>query len=130
MKRHAFEMCRYVINGLFATAVHFSILFLCLRVIGIPLAGISNLIAAVFGIAASFLGSRYFVFPKTGEKISTQALKFSGLYGAIAVLHGVVLFIWTDWLGLDYRIGFLLATVLQVSLSYVGNKFLVFRVPV
>jgi hypothetical protein len=28
---------------------------------------------------------------------------------------------------LDYRIGFLIATVLQFSLSYVGNKRLVFN---
>ncbi len=57
----------------------------------------------------------------------TQAMKFSGLYGAIAVLHGLVLLIWTDWLGLDYRIGFLIATAIQVSLSYIGNKLLVFK---
>ena len=56
---------------------------------------------------ASFLGNRYFVFPKTGEAIVTQAMKFGGLYGVIAVFHGLVLLIWTDWYALDYRIGFL-----------------------
>jgi hypothetical protein len=30
-------------------------------------------------------------------------------------------------LGLNYQAGFLVATALQVSLSYLGNKFLVFR---
>jgi hypothetical protein len=56
-----------------------------------------------------------------------QAAKFGALYAAIAVLHGLVLYFWTDKLRLDYRYGFLLATVLQVVLSYCGNKKLVFR---
>ena len=45
----------------------------------------------------------------------------------IAVFHGLVLLIWTDWYALDYRIGFLIATVVQVLLSYLGNKLLVFK---
>lgn len=127
MKQHACEIVRYIINGVAATAVHFSALYIGLNLLHLPSAGFANLVAALFGIFASFLGSRYFVFPKTGEGILRQACKFSGLYGAIALLHGLVLFVWTDQLGFDYRIGFLLATVLQVSLSYVGNKFLVFK---
>jgi putative flippase GtrA len=90
-------------------------------------AGLANLIAAAFGITASFLGSRYFVFRKTDVPLSRQALKFAGLYGVIALGHGAVLFAWTDWHHLDYRLGFLLATSLQVLLSYVGNKLLVFK---
>jgi len=127
MNAHKYEIIRFIINGLLATAVHFGVLTFCIEVIGIQSAGLSNLIAAVFGISASFLGSRYFVFSPTGEAIAKQALKFSGLYGAIALLHGLMLLIWTDHYGLDYRMGFLIATIIQVSLSYLGNKFLVFK---
>jgi len=127
LNRHTGELVRYVINGVIATAVHYGVLSFNLDVLNFPSAGLANLAAAVFGISTSFLGSRYFVFPKTGEAITTQAIKFSGLYGAIAVLHGLVLLVWTDWLGLDYRLGFLIATGFQVSLSYIGNKFLVFK---
>ena len=127
MNQHALEVLRYIINGVVATLIHFGMLTFCLKVVDIPSAGLANLIAAMFGITASFIGSRYFVFPVTGDKIAAQVLKFSGLYGGIAILHGFVLLIWSDWLGFDYRIGFLIATALQVSLSYVGNKFFVFR---
>ncbi len=127
MNRHALEIVRYGINGVVATAVHYGVLTFNLNVLNFPSAGVANLVAAVFGIGTSFLGSRYFVFPGTGEAIITQAIKFSGLYGAIAVLHGLVLLIWTDWYGLDYRFGFLIAIALQVSLSYLGNKFLDFK---
>ena len=127
MNANAFEILRYALNGLVATAVHFGVLTFNLEVLEIPSAGLSNLIAAVFGIGASFIGSRYFVFPATDASMLGQAIKFSSLYGGIALLHGLVLLAWTDWLGMDYRWGFLLATGLQVVLSYIGNKFLVFK---
>lgn len=110
-----------------ATAVHFGILSFNLDVLNFYSAGMANLIAAVFGITTSFLGNRYYVFRKNDECISRQAINFSGLYGSIALLHGLILLIWTDWLALDYRMGFLIATAFQVSLGYIGNKFLVFK---
>lgn len=121
------ELIRYGINGVIATAVHFTALYFNIHVLNVPSAGLANLVAAVFGITVSFLGSRYFVFNKTGETITAQAIKFSGLYGTMAILHGLVLLVWTDWLTLDYRDGFLIATSFQVSISYLGNKFLVFK---
>ncbi len=122
------EFARYVINGLAATAVHYGVLTFNLKVLDLPSAGLANFFAAIVGIAASFLGSRYFVFRQTEVAIYLQAVKFSGLYGLIAVLHGFILFFWSDWLGLNYTIGFLIATVVQVLFSYLGNKRLVFNV--
>jgi len=121
------ELFKYGTNGLVATAVHYGVLKFNLTVIGISSAGIANLIAACFGISTSFLGNRYFVFQSNDPNILSQALKFSGLYGAIALLHGFILFVWSDWFGLDYRIGFLIATFFQFVLSYIGNKKMVFK---
>lgn len=121
------EISRYIINGLLATAMHYGVLTFLLEVINLSSAGVANLFAAIVGISASFLGSRYFVFRNHKENIITQAVKFSGLYGFIAVLHGLILYIWSDHFGLDYRIGFLVATFFQVSLSFIGNKLLVFN---
>lgn len=127
MKSQAAEVSRYAINGLIATAVHYGVLTANLSLLELESAGLANFIAAIFGIATSFLGSRYYVFNRTTGSIVQQMLKFSGLYGVIAALHGLLLFVWTDWHGMDYRLGFLLATVMQVSLSYLGNKLLVFK---
>lgn len=121
------EIVRYAINGLVATVVHFCVLTICVEVIEIPSAAISNIIAAGFGITTSFLGSRYFVFRRRHDPILSQAAKFTILYASIATLHGLVLFVWTDIFAMDYRIGFLIATVLQVLISYIGNKKLVFK---
>ncbi|MCD1627282.1 GtrA family protein [Seohaeicola saemankumensis] len=120
-------MLRYVINGLIATGVHYAVLTINLNFFGFASAGLANFVAAFFGITASFLGSRYYVFRSTQADISKQFFKFSGLYVSIAFLHGTILWLWTDKLGLDFRIGFLIATTFQVSISYFGNKLLVFK---
>jgi len=121
------EFSRYFINGLLATAVHYGVLTLNLQYLDMQSAGLANMLAAVFGITSSFFGNRYFVFRKHQGGLLSQAGSFLLLYAAIACLHGAVLFGWTDVGGLDYRLGFLVATFLQVILSYWGNKRLVFK---
>ena len=121
------QVVRYTINGILATLVHFAVLSFNLKIIGLSSAGVANFIAAFFGIAASFLGSRYFVFQEHTEPFLKQAAKFAGLYAAIVVLHGFVLYIWTDQLLMDFRYGFLIAAGLQVILTYFGNKNMVFN---
>lgn len=127
MTAHVAELARYVINGIAATIVHYGVLTLNLEWLGFRSAGAANLVAAFFGITASFLGSRYCVFRNRSASIWQQAAGFGSLYGAIAVLHGAVLWVWTDWWGFDHRVGFCIATALQMSLSYLGNKYLVFK---
>ncbi|GAA4409085.1 hypothetical protein GCM10011450_27200 [Advenella faeciporci] len=127
MRKHAGEVGRYIVNGLVATAVHYSVLMANLELLDFQSAGVANFVAALFGIMVSYFGSRYFVFKNTVESIISQASKFGILYGLIAILHGFVLFVWADWYAFSYSTGFLIATVLQVSLSYLGNKFLVFK---
>ena len=121
------EIARYVVNGLLATGVHFSVLMLNIEVYDMQSAGLANMIAAIFGVTASFLGSRYFVFKKHQDPVLNQVMMFGILYASIACLHGLVLYGWADVYRLDYRIGFIMATILQVALSYWGNKFLVFK---
>ena len=120
------QVARYAINGLAATAVHFVVLQINLKLFGITSAGLANFMAAFFGIAVSFTGSRLYVFHDHQQPVLQQASKFGLLYALIACLHGLMLYMWADLQGWDYRVGFLLATMLQVSLSYWGNKYLVF----
>ena len=117
---------RYIINGLAATAVHYTVLVFNLEVLRFGSAGVANLLAAVVGISTSFLGSRYFVFPGAANSVASQVMRFSVLYIVLALMHGAVLHVWTDRLFLDYRIGFVIATMCQMVGSYFGNKILVF----
>ena len=127
MKALSSEVVRYIVNGLVATGVHYGVLNLNLHVFGFQSAGIANMVAALFGITCSFIGNRYCVFRQTRTPLPQQILRFGGLYGAIALLHGLTLFIWTDRLHLNVTLGFLIATALQVALSYLGNKIFVFK---
>lgn len=120
------EIIRYIINGLVATLVHFLVLTFNVEWVGIQSAGVSNFLAALFGITASYLGSRYYVFRKHDVPIFGQASLFVFLYGLIAAVHGLILLVWTDLYGNDYRIGFVIATFFQALMSYLGNKYLVF----
>jgi putative flippase GtrA len=120
-------MFRYLVNGMVATGIHFSVLVFNIRVLELQSAGLANFIAAVFGIISSFIGSRYFVFPDARNDIYAQATKFGAMYCVFAIFHGAVLAMWTDVLQNDYRLGFLLATAMQVVGSYFGNKFLIFK---
>ena len=120
------EFLRYVLNGLFATVVHYSMLMFGLEVLRLPSAGLANFLAAIFGITASFIGNRYFVFRNYATALTQQAWRFAALYAVIAIMHATLLLFWTDLGGLDYRAGFLVASVMQFILSYFGNKSLVF----
>lgn len=117
---------RFLINGLVAAAIHFSLLCLLMEGAGLPSAGVANLLAAVGGVSASFLGNRHFVFRAASQPVLGQAWKFLLLYSLTTLMHGAVLFGWTDLAGRDYRVGFLIATGAQVVMSFAGNRLLVF----
>ena len=78
-------------------------------------------------ILVSFLGNKYFVFRHKSDNLLRDAAKFSILYIAIALLHGITLYIWTDIYEQSYIIGFIFAVIMQVMLAFWGSKFLVFR---
>ena len=120
------QLVRFMLNGLAATIVHFTVLLLIVEVVQLPTAGGANLLATLVGIAVSFLGNRHFVFCQTTAPVMGQALKFLILYLVIALVHGCFLLVWTDLAGFDYRIGFFLAIIIQFALSFSCTRKLVF----
>jgi putative flippase GtrA len=120
------EVVRYLVNGVAATIIHFGCLSILIYSGLLSSAGLANLFAAIAGITASFLGSRYFVFRGHSAGFAAQLWRFVAFYGLFAVIHAGVLFVWTDVMHLDFRIGFLLATGLQMLMSFSANKLLVF----
>lgn len=121
------QFVRYLINGFVATAINFVTLSLFIGLLPQGMAWFASALASCFGITASFLGSRYFVFPNALGHVGIQVGKFIGVYGTTACLHALVLFVWSDCWHLPWEIGFILATVLQVAISYLSNKYFVFK---
>lgn len=120
------EIGRFIINGIIATLIHYSVLRFNLNVLGVTSAGLANFFAAWFGIVASFLGNRYFVFRRKDVSADRQAVRFLALYLFIACTHGLLLFAWTDKYQQNYTVGFLLVTALLTATSYLGNRLFVF----
>jgi len=120
-------LVRYIINGVIATTIHYVIFLFLYNVVEIGSAGLANFIAAIFGVMASFLGNRYFVFKSVEQKIVGQAILFYVLYGVIAVAHGLTMYFWVDILKFNQHVGFLLASIIQFAASFFGNKVLVFK---
>lgn len=118
---------RYAINGIFATALHYAVLFLCIEYFQLSSIGLSNLFASLFGISISFLGNRFFVFQSKDDNFSHQATKFVFLYIIIAFIHGFILYIWSDIYNLNYNIGFVIAVLVQFFLGYLSSLYLVFN---
>lgn len=118
-----------ICNGLVATAVHYTILRFNLEVLGLHSAGLANGIAAIFGIIVSFIGNRYFVFRIVIVQVplAKQVLLFILTYFCIALIHTCILYFWTDVYNLNYTLGFLMATAMQVVFSFFSNKFMVFK---
>jgi putative flippase GtrA len=126
MKERQRQLLRYVVNGLAATLVHYLVLYSCLEIVGVKSAGLANVVASAVGISVSFIGNRYFVFPAQKAAFFQQAAKFAVLYTIIATINGLVLFMWTDVLGLNYTVGFLIGVAVQVLIGYVGARRHVF----
>ena len=123
----ASEKLRYVLNGALATLVHYLVLRTAIDGLEFGSAGLANLLGSAAGIATSYVGNRHFVYRDTLAPVLTQGARFVALYIALAAMHGLVLFLWTDRLGLNYQIGFLLTIAIQVAAGYIGNKHLVFK---
>tara|TARA_B100001059_G_C17574928_1_gene446892 strand:+ start:241 stop:645 length:405 start_codon:yes stop_codon:yes gene_type:complete len=121
------ETYKFIINGLFATLVHFLVLLILSSFSPLNY-GVSNLIGYIFGSISSFLGNKFFVF-KISNNIHTftQALKFIFLYIFLAINSGVALYIWTDINKYNFVIGFLGITALNTIISFMVNKFLIFN---
>lgn len=116
---------RFVVNGLAATAVHFAVLSGLIEVVHVGSAGLANGIASLFGITASYVGNHAFVFQS--NVAHRRALPgFVLLYACVALLHVLVLAIWTDYAGWRYEPGFLLATAGSLLVTFVGNRTFVF----
>jgi putative flippase GtrA len=116
---------RFAANGVVATATHFLILSFLIEIAHWKSAGLANGLAAIFGISVSYFGNRTYVFKSTISTSQTLP-RFLVVYATVAVWHVAVLSIWTDFLGLRYPEGYLIATLGSMILTFLGNRYFVF----
>ncbi len=120
------QLVRFALNGLAATAVHYAALTFFLEVVHVPSAGISNGIASFFGISASYIGNRVFVFGSKA-RVSRTLPAFVAIYAIVAAVHAGFLWIWTDIGQLPYPAGFVIATAISTTITFLASKIFVFK---
>ena len=128
MREEVGRVLRFGLNGLFATAAHYAVLAGLIEGAGVGSAALANAMAAVCGIAVSYAGNRSFVL-RSRAPHRRAGIRFLACYAAVVSLHGGAMALWADLGGLDYRIGFLLFTGAAAVLTYLLNRFFVFREP-
>ncbi|MTE01767.1 GtrA family protein [Paracoccus sp. YIM 132242] len=120
------EIMRFGIVGLVATAVHFAILTLGVEHLSIP-ATPANGLAFLCALSITYLGQSLWVFHERSRHGPAQMMRFAvslaiGLLANMAAMAACV-----HVLGLGYRAGFVLGLVVVPALSFVINRFWVFR---
>lgn len=121
------EIFLFLINGFLATLIHFAALILFVNFVGLSY-GLSNFLSFLVGSISSFLGNKFFVFKvKNKFRTSSQFIKFFFLYLALAFEHGVALYWWSDINEYNYIVGFLLITMLNIIISFIFNKYIIFN---
>lgn len=116
---------RFLLNGLFATAVHYAVLAALIELANFKSAGLANGLAAPVGIAVSYMGNKLLVFKSMAAHTRTLP-GFLLVYFLVAAQHAGVLVVWTDYAKLPYTLGFMIATAASFLLNYFGNRLFVF----
>jgi putative flippase GtrA len=121
------EILRYAVNGLICTLIHFGVLTFNIKFLEFESTGLANIIASVIGISSSYLGNKYFVFQGSKTLKSLLFPKFFLTYSLIALFHGLSLYVWSDICKLDYKLGFVMAVIIQFVLGFLLSKFIIFK---
>ena len=124
---------KFIVNGLFATIVHYVIMLLISHYL-IAIYSIAYGIASIFGIMTSFLGNKFVVFANSTHNRSQnngtfiQLKSFLLLYGLIMLICSILMGVLSDFLNVNYNLSFIIALSIQTLLSFFGNKCYVFKV--
>lgn len=118
-------MVRFGVVGLVATLVHYAALTVLVELLAIPPA-LANGLSFCAAVAVSYFGQASWVF--NVDRKAPQAPARFGLIAVLGLLANVgIMAVSHDMLGLDYRIGFIVSVVIVPMLTFLANKFWVFR---
>lgn len=125
------EPLRFAVTGLCATAVHFSVLTAGVEWAGLS-ATLANAIAFCCAVWATYFGQSRWVFrgarPIPERRLAWRRFSrfgvsvLAGFFANILIMH-----LATQVWGVDYRIAFVICTVLIPILTFLLNKFWVFE---
>jgi len=119
------SLFRFAMNGLVATGVHYLVMLIAIQILHITMYSLAYAFAFFFGVTASFLGNKYFVFRRKQSQ-SYQFFKFITLYIVLLLFTSITMWAVSDYAGFHYDIGFMVAAILQFIGGYLGSRYLIF----
>jgi len=121
------QLFRYLLVGLFNTALGFAIIFSCMYLLDMsPLA--SNITGYLCGLVVSYFLNKFFTF-KTTARSHSEMLRFLVVFAAAYLANVGMLLLCIDVLHLHEGLSQLVAGAIYVGASYFLNKYYVFRHP-
>lgn len=119
------SLFRFAMNGLVVTAVHYLVMLIAIQILDINMYSLAYAFTFIFGVTASFWGNKYFVF-RSNQSQSYQFFKFIILYIVLLLSTSITMWAVSDYAGLHYDIGFMVAATLQFIGGYLGSRYLIF----
>lgn len=127
------EGIRYIVVGVLTTVVNylfyggFDFLFEKMGIASTLSYKLAYGIAFVIAVLFAFFANKYMVFRKNQGKLFQEILSFFGLRITSGLASFFLLVLLVDVLGLTHTIGWILSSVINLFVNYIGSKFLIFR---
>jgi putative flippase GtrA len=127
MHQLAAQSSRFIIVGITATLVHYLIIVLLVDMFDLMSPTPATVVGSIFGILTAYIGNYTFVFSISDSRHGHYAPRFVTTYLAVMSIHAGMMFLFVDILSLRYEYGFVVATFLSATTTFLANRFLVFR---
>lgn len=119
------QLFRFLLVGLFNTGFGFAVIFACMYLLGLgPV--VSNVIGYCCGLVTSYLLNRSYTFRSSARGFGEPA-KFLAVFGVSYLANVMTLVALIEVAGLHEGLSQILAGATYVGISFILNKYFVFR---
>ncbi len=122
------QFIKFCVVGTIAAAINFFILYSFTEWLNLWYV-ISALSGGIISAIWNFLANKFWTFKnlESGKKAVRQTIKFSIVISLGVGLNTMIIYIFTDFFGVDYRISWVLATGIVLFWNFGLNKLWTFR---
>jgi putative flippase GtrA len=126
LNRFVLQAPKFVLIGVAATFVHFTILTLLIEGCRLPWPTIATAIGCIFGIITSYVGNYFWTFARD-EPHREFIPRFVCVYLFSLAINTVVFSLQVNLFGFHYMVAFLVATGTSTAINFAFCKAIVFE---
>jgi len=122
------QVSRFAAVGVVATLVHYLVIVLLVDLLHWVGPTPATVAGSVFGIATAYFGNAHFVFEIEERRHAVYVPRFVVIYLSVMAIHAGMMYLFADRMGLQYTVGFVVATAFSAITTFLANRYLVFNV--